>query len=110
MRKAHPAPRRRPREKKKALPTLDRHQLRAKAETLRLLEPNLSLREIAMKLGQPYVLVRDILDPPPEGEFHGIGLSQYRWPKFNDGVRCENCGGCSGEHELGCANRKLRTG
>lgn len=111
MRKATPVARK-PR-KKPALPQLDRYEIRARAQTMLLVNPKLTMREIAMALGQPYVLVRDVLDPVPEGEVRGDrGLSQYRWPGYTDEGRCSSCGCALGaeDHELGCAQRKRRTG
>lgn len=78
-RKAAVAPRSLPRRRKSdGNGRLDRFELRARAQTELLRDPSLSPRELALKLGQPYVVVRDVLmgDGPV-----GTGLSQFRWPE-----------------------------
>jgi hypothetical protein len=67
------APRRRPRAKKVPL---DAFEIRARAQTLKLASPAMSIREVAMAIGEPYILVRNILLDPDLCR----GLSQFRWP------------------------------
>lgn len=76
---ASAAPRTLPRKKKKDAPyRMDTFEIRAAAQTQLLRNPGLSLRELALSIGQPYIRVRDALHG--EGST-GTGLSQYRWPE-----------------------------
>lgn len=81
MRLAKPAPRALPRSTKgRSNGRLDRFEIRARAQTLQLVNPGMSLRELALAIGQPYIVVRDAL--MGDGVPCGTGLSQYRWPEI----------------------------
>jgi hypothetical protein len=73
---AAPAPRALPR-KRPQNARHDRFEVRARAQTELLIDPTLRPRELALKLGVPFIVLRDALmgDGP-----QGTGLSQYRWP------------------------------
>lgn len=66
---------------RKADARFDRFELRARAQTAQIANPGKSIREIAMLLGEPYVVVLELLDPTRECT---TGLSQYRYPEHED--------------------------
>lgn len=76
---ATPAPRVQ-RKRKGERVILSRFEIRARAQTALLRNPDLSVRELSETIGQPYVVVRDLID----GDFLGQGLSQSRFP-LHDG-------------------------
>lgn len=76
---ATPAPRVQRKRKEPAVPS--RFEIRARAQTAILRNPGMTLRELSEAIGQPYVVVRDVLlgDTPVS-----TGLSQFRWPDLPD--------------------------
>jgi hypothetical protein len=71
---------RRPPKAPAKLAELDTYTLRAKAQTMKLLDPSLTVGRIAEELRAPTRLVRDLLYPA-DSDRDCLGLSQYRYPE-----------------------------
>lgn len=61
---------------------LDTYALRAKAQTMKLCNPSMTVPQIASALRAPTRVVRELLYPAEQRDCYG--LSQYRYPEVGD--------------------------